>query len=181
MYPDHIAWLIRSPKYSGRLEQPTATGTEARFHCGCFIRFELRITDDPARVEGVRYVTNGCGFMTAAAERLAQLVDGKRLVDLGARFEVEIDYPTDRAVCVSAAANALKAGFEDHRLQKAEEFRGEKALICTCFGVSEEAVEEFIRIERPSEVGEITRRLRAGGGCGACIFLIRDILESADA
>jgi NifU-like protein len=181
IYPENIANLIRSPKYCGAIEQPDATGTEAKFDCGCFIRFEIQVTGELPAVGKIRYQTNGCGFMASAAERLASAVYGLPLIELGASFDPQLEYDQGRSACISVVVNALKAAFADHRARKIEEFRGEKPLICTCFGVSEETVEEFVRTARPADVGEVTRHLRAGGGCGSCTLLIRDIIEGFEA
>lgn len=118
--------------------------------------------------------------MTAAAEDLAGSVIGRPMTELGANFDPRLARGPDREACVSASINALKAAFADHRARKVEEFSGEKALICTCFGIAEETVEQFVRATRPADVSDVTSELRAGGGCGSCRMLIQEIIDAND-
>lgn len=177
VYPEEVSTAVRSPNYLRTIAHPNSTGTDVKFDCGCYVRFQLEISDVPATIGEVGYQTNGCGFMTAAAERLAAEIDGTLLVELGARLESRLEVDQDRAPCISAAVNALKAAFADHRARKIEEFTGEKALICTCFGVEEEIIEAFVRKVRLTDVNDVTKELKAGGGCGACTVLIREIID----
>jgi NifU-like protein len=59
-----------------------------------------------------------------------------------------------------------------------EEFTGEKALICTCFGVSEETIERVIANNRCETVEEVSQKCNAGSGCGSCQPLIQEIIDS---
>lgn len=58
-----------------------------------------------------------------------------------------------------------------------EEWIGEEALICTCFGVSESAIEQEIRAHSLSTIEEVTVACKAGAGCRSCYPLIQDILD----
>jgi NifU-like protein len=71
----------------------------------------------------------------------------------------------------------LRLGLADYRTYAIEEFRGERALICTCFGVSEESVQRYIEAEMPETVAEVTAACRAGGGCGSCRMLIQEMID----
>lgn len=177
VYPKQIADLVREPKFCGALENTNAVGREAKFDCGCFIRIAMTIGASSNRIEHIAYQTNGCGFMVAAAESILSRLQGRQLTVLHGLID---DEPAvgDRSDCWSAAHNAAKSAFADYRDRRVEEFRGEKALICTCFGVAEEAVEEFVRSSHPKDAGEVAQALRAGSGCGSCRMLIQEIVDA---
>lgn len=125
--------------------------------------------------------------MLAAADVLAESVKGKRLSDLHGLSDPILkmqvaralgDIPGDRNECVKAAIGALRAAFVDHRSRLVEEFRGERALICTCFSVSEETIESHIASGSLETVEEVGDACAAGSGCGSCRMLIQEILDS---
>jgi NifU-like protein len=66
-----------------------------------------------------------------------------------------------------------------YRELRIEEFVGEKALICTCFGVSEQAIIQSIEEYSLTDVEEVAGRCRAGSGCGSCRMLIQELIDTA--
>jgi len=187
VYPEAIWSRILS---RGRCQDDAlanAVGAGARFECGAFVRFSLRIDDGTGAISGASYKTNGCGHMAAAAEVLAEHLAGSELTALGgfsresARLLLQNSLgepPPGRGQCAMAAIEAAKNAFANHRSQQLEEFQGEKAIICTCFGVSEETIAKLIIDNDLSDVSEVSDACRAGSGCGACQMLIRDVIES---
>jgi NifU-like protein len=87
--------------------------------------------------------------------------------------------PAGREHCYLLAVDALRSALADHRRQLIDEYSGEKALICTCFGVSEETIEASIAARGLTEVDEVVQYCRAGGGCGSCLPIIREMLDNA--
>ncbi len=175
VYPEEIASAVREPKFYRPLEEPNAIGAEAKLDCGCFIRIEMRIDGAAATIGEIGYRTNGCGYMIAAAEAVSSMLSESSLLDLQGDVEIEA---LVRPECSSAVARAVKNGFADHLSQRIEEFGGEKALICTCFGVTEETIEQFVRTNDPSCVSQVSECLRAGSGCGSCRMLIQEIIDA---
>lgn len=125
--------------------------------------------------------------MLAAATRLAGQIDGRDLTDLHGLASKELlqlvetsfgNLPSNRQQCCEVAIEALHNAFADFRSSLIEEFSGEKALICTCFGVTEETIEKFIASEPSTNIEDVTNACRAGGGCGSCRMLIQEIIDS---
>ena len=126
--------------------------------------------------------------MTAAADVLCDIVKGSQLGDLPGLDDDELRtevfdrlgaFPEGREHCLVTAVSALRAAFADHRARVVSEFAGERALICTCFGVTEETIEAQIAAGRLESVEEVTAATRAGGGCGSCRMLIQEMLDIA--
>jgi NifU-like protein len=186
LYPPKVNELFSAPQHVGKAARPNAVGTGVSFVCGSFVRFYLEIDGETKEIREARYKTNGCGFAIAAAEVLSEKIVGRKLTELhglkDAEFVAGIEgalgaFPVDRAHCAKICFDALQAAFADFRALQIEEFTGEKALICTCFGVSEETIERFIARTHAATVEEVGDACHAGTGCGSCRFLIQELID----
>ncbi len=191
-YPEQIRKRIAELQHMRPSVDSNALGAAANFTCGSFVRFSLSIDTQSQIVTAANFLSNGCGFMLAAADVLTETVVNQSLVDLRGLADAEKceqikkclgEIPSDRRECVAVCIEALRSAFADLRARRIEEFQGEKALICTCFGVSEETIESAIlepgAIPTASlTVEEITRATGAGGGCGSCRMLIQEMLDA---
>ena len=54
---------------------------------------------------------------------------------------------------------------------------GEK-IVCTCFNVTENQIWEAIKVNGLTTVEEVTNYTKAGGACGRCKGVIKDIIET---
>jgi NifU-like protein len=186
-YSPEIYKRAVSPINAGSVEKPNGVGTAASFVCGSFIRFSMQICGEGQVVDSVRFQTNGCGYMIGAADVIADWIQGQRLKDLHGFDENELTdrivrelgfFPKERNQCSDVAVEALRTALADHRRRMIEEFRGEKALICTCFGVSEDTIVRVIEDNVLTEVEEVSDACRAGAGCGSCQFMIRELIDA---
>ena len=187
VYPNRIFERLRSTKSVGR---PTirvdAMGKSAALDCGTYIIFELSIEAESKCIEKISYKSNGCGFMIAAADVLAGKFEGRLLTELNAltdeprqlMFDALGTFPSERLHCANAVFEALRDAFADFRRRRIEEFAGEKALICTCFGVTEEMIERVISKHSATTVDEVGEICNAGTGCGSCQMMIQEMIES---
>lgn len=185
IYPENIAVLCRSPKFAGVPNDANAVGKSASFTCGCFVQFSLEIDHATKNILDARYATNGCGYMIAAAECVAREITAKKLTDLGgadglarSAFSELGNVDAGRTHCLETVAESLKAALADYRKRTIEEFAGEKALICTCFGVSEETIIEVIKTAKAESVTAVSAACNAGSGCGSCQMLIQELIDS---
>lgn len=185
LYPESIKTRLAHLTHCRELMDTTAEGIGVNLACGSTVRFFLRI-EERGQITDAAFRSNGCGHSRVAADVLAQWVINKRLVELHGLddsalreiIENEIgEIPDANIACITAAISALKDAFADYRTRRREEFRGEKALICTCFGVTEERIEELITKSQPTSVEQITSLSGAGGGCGSCRMLIQELLD----
>ena len=189
VYPGSVAELVGGGLSVEPVEGANAIGTDVNFGCGCFVRFSLRIDEASGVIQDVTFRSNGCGFMLASAQLLSRLIRGRNLTDLHGlegrellEFQERLELPSnpDRHECFATALNAVKATFNDYRSFRLEEYSGEKALICTCFGISEETIEDHLSRRGVTSVDDVSRSIRAGSGCGSCRMLIQEIIDSYD-
>jgi NifU-like protein len=188
-YPVKISERFHRPRFAGETKAANAEGADAAFSCGSVVRFSLVIDTGSKEILAARFRANGCGYMTAAADVLAEVVTGKKLVQLDGLHDEVIhgwlkdrlgEFPAARVNCAEACIFALHQALADFRARQLEEWKGESVLICTCFGVSEETIETSIQSRNLLTVDEVTGACNAGGGCGSCQPLIQDILDSLD-
>lgn len=186
-YPEKISEKFHAPKNVGKVANANAVGTSATFVCGAILRLTLRIETNTKEILDARFQTNGCGFLIASADVLTEKIIGKRLIELhgldkqNLQTEIESELGTfenHRRHCLDLTLDALQNSFADFRARQIEEFAGEKALICTCFGVSEETIEHLIKEKSLETVEGITDVCNAGGGCGSCQPLIQEIIDT---
>jgi NifU-like protein len=186
IYPRKINDLSGAPSFAGDLDQHSAIGKCAAFECGTFVEIRIGIVPESKTIEAISYKSNGCGYMIAAAERLASNCQRTRLTDLHGPEEIETaladefpNLPVDRMHCFSTVVEAFRNALAEYRAKCVEEFRGEKALICTCFGIDEERIVSMISSQNISDVSEVTALCNAGRGCGSCRMLIQELIDSA--
>ena len=177
VYPPAVQRRCEAPANAGIVRGANGGGKDATFVCGTFVSFSLRIDGVSGQVNDIKFRSSGCGFMIATADVLCETFKRRRLADLHGlqndelRSIITAELGTNddsRLHCGETCISALHAAFSDHRKRCMEEFSGDKALICTCFGISEETIERHIASGTLETVDEVTAVSRAGGGCGSC-------------
>ena len=147
----------------------------------------IRVDDEESVIEGAKFRTNGCGYLIAVADVLCEWLADKKLAELHGLDERELDqavyaelgrFPPERAQCAGLVFEALRTAMSLYRERRIEEFQGEKALICTCFGVSEDSIAAAVAANSFTEVEQVIETCRAGSGCGSCRMLIQEIIDS---
>lgn len=184
-YPPKINERFCNPSNAGKLND-SAVGRYATFICGTSLKFYLQIENETKKIIQAKFQTSGCGYAIAAADILAEIIVGKNLTELHGLnhqyLQVEIEnilgaFENGRSHCLELSLDTLQAALSDYRQSQIEEFVGEKALICTCFGVSEETIENIVRKYSVETVEEVSDICNAGDGCGSCRFLIQEIID----
>ncbi len=187
-YPPKVQNRFDSPRKAAITDGANAFGRSASFKCGSFVSFSFEIDTETKAVTAIGFQSNGCGYMIALADLLAETLKDRQLSelhglindDLNSKIDKEIGlFPSGRRQCRDACIEALRTAFADFRTKQIEEFSGEKALVCTCFGVSEETIEMHLRERSVETVDEVTQICNAGGGCGSCRMLIQEMIDSS--
>jgi NifU-like protein len=181
-YGEKISERFHNPQNAGKCEFTNAVGTSASFVCGSVLRFTLQISDQ--KIADAKFKVSGCGYLIATADLLAEIVINKQLTNLHGleSFKQIIEeklgnFPAERTHCLNLAFETLQSAFNDFRSRQIEEFSGDKALICTCFGVSEETIEKIISENNCETVEDVADICNAGSGCGSCQPLIQEIID----
>jgi NifU-like protein len=167
----------------GVINDADAVGEVGSIVCGDALKLTLKIDDGVIR--DAKFKTFGCGSAIAAASALTEMIKGKTLEEAGKITNQDIaDYlgglPTEKMHCSVMGEEALEAAIADFKgikLEAHEEDEGE--VVCKCFGVTDAKIKRVALANNLHSVEEVTNYTKAGGGCGACIPRIEDLLEEA--
>ena len=181
-YPDRVNEHFLNPRNVGDVEAASAVGEAGSFLCGARLRLSLKIDEASQRIADAKFRATGCGYLIAAAsaltETLKELSVGRAatLPDEAVTGWFE-EFPQERKQCARLCQEALLSALRNYHDTVREEWTGDEALICTCFGVSEKTIERAVGDRALRTVKEVTRACHAGGGCQSCHPLIVDIIE----
>jgi NifU-like protein len=163
--------------------EPSHTGRSASFECGAIVEVSLHV-DGSQRIAEARFRAAGCSVMVAATSFLTNRISGETTAEAATlaqrpEFLSELIGPIEpgRQHCAALACTALLAAITAYSDSIREEWIGDEALICTCFGVSERVIEDQIRSQSLTTIEDVTRVCNAGAGCRSCYPLIQDILD----
>ena len=181
-----ISERARHPKFGGEPAAAASSGAAASFRCGCFVRIFVAVDDSERSISSARFETNGCDVMIAAADLVCEKFADRKLADLhgaadaaaAAALEPLNDVQAERKTCLPPVVEAVQRALAARRQAAVDEFIGEKALICTCFSITEEQLAKCIDASDAATVEDVIDHCRAGGGCGSCQPLIAEILDS---
>lgn len=167
-----------------RLDECSASGEAANFECGSVVRFEILEKD--GRIDDAGFTSTGCSYMLGAAAAVAEGLKGAELIQLHlAAAEGHLDQllaglgepPFGRSACISSVGRAVALTFSALRAAKASEYQGDSPLICSCFGIDQQTIEDHIRNLDLRSIEAVTASTRAGSGCGSCRWLIQEMLD----
>jgi NifU-like protein len=171
-----------NPRNVGEVFNAEAVGSKGSFICGAFVRLTLNVDAGTYRITEAKFKAIGCGYLIAAASVVTETIKGLSIGEATNLSKVEItarlgEVPPHKTHCIALCHEALHAAAIHYRVTTLEEWIGDEALICTCFGVSENRIEDAIAARSLSTVEEVTGVCNAGGGCGSCQPLIQDMLD----
>lgn len=179
MLPEHFFTIDNV----GEAAEPNHVGRSASFECGAVVQVSLQV-DESHRITAAKFRAAGCSVMVAAASFLTSKISGETTAEaatLAQRPDLLKQHlgavEPERQYCAALACEALLAAITDYSNSIREEWVGDEALICTCFGVSEKVIENQIRAGALSTIEDVTRACNAGAGCRSCYPLIQDILD----
>ena len=187
IYPPKIHNRVVKVQKAGLIEKPDAFATEASFVCGSFVSLSLHIDRESSEILDAKYRTNGCGFMVAACEVVTEYLVSRHVPELHCDRPDELlkhlanelgTFPEGRGHCSAVVVDALKSALGQYREKLIDEYRGERALICTCFGIDEDTIENCIAENGLTTVTDVIDRCRAGGGCGSCQPIIQELIDA---
>lgn len=165
-----------NPRNVGDAAEPSFAGRVGLFECGAVLRLSINV-DDSQRIVDARFKAAGCSTLVAAASLLTERVKGMTTGDAAACELADLLPPASRTECAALVSEALVAAVQQYSHSIREEWEGDEALICTCFGVSERRIEKEIASKGLNTIAEVTRACNAGAGCRSCYPLIEEILE----
>ncbi|HEY9799004.1 MAG TPA: Fe-S cluster assembly protein NifU [Leptolyngbyaceae cyanobacterium] len=189
-YTDKVLELFYDPKNQGVIEDngepgvKVATGEVGSIACGDALRLHIKVQVESDKILDARFQTFGCTSAIASSSALTEMVKGLTLDEALKVSNKDIaDYlgglPEAKMHCSVMGQEALEAAIYNYRgiPLAAHDDDDEGALVCTCFGVSENKVRRVVIENNLTTAEQVTNYIKAGGGCGSCLAKIDDIIK----
>ncbi|WP_416676834.1 Fe-S cluster assembly protein NifU [Egbenema bharatensis] len=189
-YTEKVLDLFYNPKNQGAIADADESGVAVVFGevgsiaCGDALRLHLKIEVETDQILDARFQTFGCTSAIASSSALTELIKGLTLDEALKITNHEIaDYlgglPEAKMHCSVMGQEALEAAIYKYRGIEVEHHEDDEgALICACYGVSENKIRRVAIENNLSTVEQVTSYVKAGGGCSSCLAAIEDILTA---
>lgn len=189
-YTDKVLELFHDPKNQGAIENKQESGIAVVFGevgsiaCGDALRLHLKIDIAKDTILDARFQTFGCTSAIASSSALTEMIKGLTLDEALQVSNKDIaDYlgglPEAKMHCSVMGQESLEAAIFKYRgIEIVAHEDDDGALLCRCFGISNNRVRRVIIENDLTTVDEVTNYVKAGGGCGSCTIGIEDILIS---
>lgn len=183
-YSDKVIDHYRNPRNVGKIDNADAVGLAGSLACGDQLKIYLKIENNI--VTDAKFQTFGCGSAVASSSILTEMIIGKTVDEVKKITNQDIadqlgGLPPEKMHCSVMGYEALEDALKNwDNYQDLDEIRNEapEKIVCTCFGVTENQIWDAIKTNGFKTVDEITEFTQAGGACGRCKGLIKDIIDT---
>jgi NifU-like protein len=189
-YTEKVLDLFYNPKNQGAIadkNEPNVAvvfGEVGSIACGDALRLHLKIDIEADKILDSRFQTFGCTSAIASSSALTEMIKGLTLDEALKVSNKDIanylgGLPEAKMHCSVMGQEALEAAIYKYRGIEVEAHEDDDgALICSCFGISENRIRRVIIENDLTTVEQVTNYVKAGGGCGSCLAEIEDLIAA---
>ncbi len=178
-YTEKVKEHFLNPRNVGEIENPDGVAEVGSLACGDALKLTFKL-DENKKIKEAKFKTFGCASAIASSSALTEIIKGMTLEEALKVTNQDIakylgGLPEEKMHCSVMGKQALEKAIENYRGVPAAE-TGAK-IICECFGVTDNEIEQAIRENNLNSVEEVTNYTKAGGGCGGCHDEIQKIID----
>lgn len=185
-YSEKVLEHYRHPRNVGKIDNADLIGEAGSLAGGDSLKLYIKL--DGNIIKDAKFQTFGCGSAVASSSILTEMIIGKTLEEAKKITNKDIaeelgGLPQEKMHCSvmgqEALEDALKKYYGKEEIEKEAGLSqsGDK-IVCTCFNVTENQIWEAIKVNGLKTVEEVTNYTKAGGACGRCKGVIKDIIET---
>lgn len=185
-YSEKVLEHYRHPRNVGKIDNADLIGEAGSLACGDSLKLYIKL--DGSVIKDAKFQTFGCGSAVASSSILTEMIIGKTLEEAKKITNKDIadelgGLPQEKMHCSvmgqEALEDALKKYYGKEEIEKeAGLSQNGNKIVCTCFNVTENQIWEAIKVNGLKTVEEVTNYTKAGGACGRCKGVIKDIIET---
>jgi len=183
-YSEKVLDHYRNPRNVGKIDNADLIGEAGSLACGDSLKLYLKL--DGNKITDAKFQTFGCGSAVASSSILTEMIIGKTLDEAKKITNKDIadelgGLPQEKMHCSVMGHEALEDALKKYYGGKYEEntpVETSDKIVCTCFNVTENQIWEAIKVNNLKTVEEVTNYTKAGGACGRCKGLIKDIIDT---
>ncbi|MFH1830944.1 MAG: Fe-S cluster assembly protein NifU [Pseudomonadota bacterium] len=184
-YSEKVIDHFLHPRNVGEIENPDGEGEVGSLACGDMLRLTFKLGKD-GRIADAKFKTFGCASAIASSSALTEMIKGKTIEEAATVTNRDIaEYlgglPEEKMHCSVMGREALDAAIANYRGEGVEARTLEGAVVCKCYGVTENEIRRVAAENDLHTVEEVTNYTKAGGGCGMCHDRIKEILAGTRA
>ena len=187
-YSEKVLDHYRNPRNVGKIEDADLIGEAGSLACGDSLKLYIKL--DGNVIKDAKFLTFGCGSAVASSSILTEMIIGKTIEEAAKitnkDIAAELDgLPQEKMHCSVMGHEALEDALKKYYGEDEDIFdytedhshSGDK-VVCTCFNVTENQIWEAIKVNGLKTVEEVTNYTKAGGACGRCKGVIKDMIET---
>ncbi len=188
-YSEKVLDHYRNPRNVGKIDDADMIGEAGSLACGDSLKLYIKLDGDI--VKDAKFQTFGCGSAVAASSILTEMIIGKPLDEVKKITNKDIadmldGLPQQKMHCSVMGREALEDALKNYYGEDSDEWQelaitedthAEEKIVCTCFNVTEAQILEAIKVNGLKTVEEVTNYTKAGGACGRCKGLIKEIIN----
>ncbi len=180
-YTETVHEHFLNPRNAGAMDDANAIGEVGSLACGDALKLYLKI-DENDIITDAKFQTFGCASAIASSSALTEMIKGLHIEEAEKVTNKDIaDYlgglPPEKMHCSVMGEEALEAAIRNYKgLDPIEHIDDHSALVCKCFGITENQIRDAIKQNGLQTVKEITNFTKAGGACGKCKTKIEEII-----
>jgi len=183
-YSEKVLDHYRNPRNVGKIDNADLIGEAGSLACGDSLKLYLKL--DGKKIVDAKFQTFGCGSAVASSSILTEMIIGKTLDEAKKITNKDIaeelgGLPQEKMHCSVMGHEALEDALKKYYGNDIEDDLPKESadkIVCTCFNVTENQIWEAIKVNNLKTVEEVTNYTKAGGACGRCKGLIKDIIDT---